>query len=235
MTKGKSTCKTLKAIRKQIALANNIDYEPRECGYEGPCQGTCPACEAEVYYLEKQLRLHQRLGRAVSLLGVSAGFLSACGQPLGNMQVPSPRVSGDVVNVDTVPNSDHVVMGEIVPEVWKKDTIKVARADSKIFGDCVEQLPMFRGGQTKLLEYLSENVRYPDSLAETCVQGRVVVSFVVEKDGSISEPKIVRSVDPALDAEALRVVGNMPKWIPGKMNGFATRVKYTIPVIFKLK
>ena len=91
---------------------------------------------------------------------------------------------------------------------------------------------MFPGGQKALMEYLAANVQYPE---ETCAQGRVVITFVVEKDGSITEPKVVRSVDPALDEEALRVVRGMPKWYPGKQNGVSVRVKYTIPVSFRLQ
>ena len=84
-----------------------------------------------------------------------------------------------------------------------------------------------------MMDYLKENTRWPGS-PESCVQGRVVVSFVVEKDGSIGEPKVVKSLDPAFDAEALRVVSMMPKWIPGKFYGEATRMKYHVPIIFKL-
>ena len=81
MKRGKKTCNTLKAIRKQIADANNIHYEPRECQHEGDCQGTCPACEAEVRYLERELDLRRKLGKAVAVVGISAGLagLTACG------------------------------------------------------------------------------------------------------------------------------------------------------------
>ena len=94
-------------------------------------------------------------------------------------------------------------------------------------------MPSFPGGTQALMDYLNENTRWPGS-PESCIQGRVVVSFVVEKDGSIGEPKVVKSLDPAFDAEALRVVSMMPKWIPGKFNGKATRVRYCIPIRFKL-
>ena len=101
--------------------------------------------------------------------------------------------------------------------------------------DVVEQMPSFPGGSKKLVEYLSEKTRYPKDLEETCIQGRVILTFVVERDGSISDVKVVRSLDPLLDKEAVRVVSSMPKWIPGKQNGVAVRVKYTIPVTFRLK
>ncbi|MBR5655546.1 MAG: energy transducer TonB [Prevotella sp.] len=237
MTKGKSTCKTLKDIRKRIAQANDIVYEPHECRYEGPCLGTCPACEAEVRYLENQLSRRRMLGRAISLLGVSAGFLTACAQTTKSVEEPTFELLGDVENVETWKSPDTMIAGVIaLPEFQVIDTLPATKEEkSKIFGDCVEQQPMFRGGQQKLLEYLEANVRYPESLAETCAQGRVVVSFMVEKDGSITGPKVVKSVCPELDAEALRVVSNMPKWLPGKQNGTAIRVKYTLPVIFRLQ
>ena len=104
----------------------------------------------------------------------------------------------------------------------------------KVF-DVVEQMPSFPGGQSALLEWLSNNVKYPVVAQENGVQGRVVVSFVVERDGSITDVKVVRGVDPSLDKEASRVVKAMPRWIPGKQNGSAVRVKYNVPVAFRLQ
>ena len=106
--------------------------------------------------------------------------------------------------------------------------------ESKVF-DVVEQMPSFPGGQGALLEYLASHVKYPVVAQETGVQGRVVVSFVVERDGSITDVRVVRSVDPSLDREAQRVVSSMPRWTPGKQNGSAVRVKYNVPVSFRLQ
>ena len=106
--------------------------------------------------------------------------------------------------------------------------------EAKVF-DVVEQMPSFPGGNGALMEYLGKNVKYPVVAQENGVQGRVVVSFVVERDGSITDVKVVRSVDPSLDKEATRVVSSMPKWIPGKQNGSAVRVKYNVPVSFRLQ
>ena len=96
-------------------------------------------------------------------------------------------------------------------------------------------MPSFPGGPSALMSYLSSNVKYPVVAQENGVQGRVVVSFVVERDGSITDVKVVRSVDPSLDREATRVVKSMPNWNPGKQNGSAVRVKYNVPVSFKLQ
>jgi len=106
--------------------------------------------------------------------------------------------------------------------------------ETKVF-DVVEQMPSFPGGPGELMAYLSKNIKYPVVAEENGVQGRVIVTFVVEKDGSITDVRVVKSVDPSLDKEAQRVVKSMPKWIPGKQNGAAVRVKYTVPVTFRLQ
>ena len=106
--------------------------------------------------------------------------------------------------------------------------------ETKIF-TVVEQMPMYPGGDGALMGYLRDNIHYPTVAAENGVQGRVVVGFVVERDGSITDGKILRGVDPSLDREAMRVVKNMPKWTPGKQNGSAVRVKYQVPVSFRLQ
>lgn len=106
--------------------------------------------------------------------------------------------------------------------------------ENKLF-DIVEQQPMFPGGQTALMKYLSEHTKYPVVAQDNGVQGRVTVQFVVEKDGSISDVHVLRGVDPSLDKEAVRVVKSMPRWIPGKQNGINVRVNYRVPVLFRLQ
>ncbi len=101
--------------------------------------------------------------------------------------------------------------------------------------DFVEQMPSFPGGMGALMSWLSQNIKYPVIAAENGVEGRVIVQFVVEKDGSITDVKIAKSVDPSLDKEATRVVSSMPHWIAGRQNGNPVRVKYTVPVTFKLQ
>ena len=102
------------------------------------------------------------------------------------------------------------------------------------FFDVVEQMPEFPGGAHALFEFLGKNIRYPEAAEKAGIQGRVIVTFVVMKDGSVDRAKVVKSVSPELDAEALRCVKSMPKWIPGKQNGEAVNVKYTIPLTFRL-
>ena len=113
------------------------------------------------------------------------------------------------------------------PDLQKNDNDKAY--------DVVEEMPQYPGGVGKLMEYVSMNVRYPKEAESKSIQGRVIITFVVEKDGSITDAEVIKSVDPALDAEALRVVKAMPKWTPGKQEGKPIRVKYTMPITFALQ
>jgi TonB family protein len=98
--------------------------------------------------------------------------------------------------------------------------------------DIVEQMPQFPGGPQGMFRFLSETVKYPEKAKKAGLSGRVIVTFIVEKDGSISHPEITKGISEELDAEALRVVSAMPKWVPGRQNGKAVRVKYILPVTF---
>lgn len=125
--------------------------------------------------------------------------------------------------------------GQNAPEpVRSKPLYKPQPVNKNSVYDVVEQMPSFPGGISGLRTYLNQNIRYPAEAQENCVQGRVVVSFVVEKDGHISDVTVLRSVDPSLDKEAIRVVRNMPRWTPGKQGGEPVRVRYNVPVSFRL-
>ena len=239
MEKGKRTCEVLKAVRLEIAKANDIKYEPRECHHEGPCAGTCPACEAEVKYLEQQLQVRRMLGRAVMLTGIAVGLtsLTACGQnklPNGcDNDSTETELAGDVADVDGMmempePEEEEVVRGKMPAPV---DTIRPINNDEKVLTGVVEYQPQFPGGIKACEQFIKENLRYPDTGSD--VQGRVIVSFMVERDGSLSDIKVVRGLDPAFDEEALRVVKMMPKWSPGVTDGKISVMRYTIPIIFK--
>lgn len=110
----------------------------------------------------------------------------------------------------------------------------VAQKNQQVF-DVVEQMPEYPGGIKALFEYLSQNVLYPDDAEKQKVEGRVIATFVVETDGSISNIEVVKPAFPSLDAEAVRVLSGMPKWTPGMQSGKAVRVKYTVPISFNLK
>ena len=115
-----------------------------------------------------------------------------------------------------------------------EDIPQTSMTDNKVF-NVVEQMPSFKGGDTALLEWLSQNVQYPKVAEKNGIMGRVVCTFVVECDGSITEVEIVKSVDPSLDKEAVRVLRAMPRWNPGRLNGKPVRVKYSVPVTFRLQ
>ena len=110
----------------------------------------------------------------------------------------------------------------------------VAEKNQQVF-DVVEQMPEYPGGMQALFEYLSQNVKYPEDAEKQKVEGRVIATFVVETDGSISNVEVVKPAFPSLDAEAVRVLSGMPKWTPGMQSGKVVRVKYTVPINFNLK
>ncbi|MBQ1987507.1 MAG: energy transducer TonB [Muribaculaceae bacterium] len=116
---------------------------------------------------------------------------------------------------------------EVIVEEKKPEPEKVFTA--------VEQMPQFPGGDAALMKYLSNNINYPQVAMENGVQGRVIVQFVVTKNGTVGEVKVIRSVDRDLDKEAVRLCKSLPKFIPGKMNGQAVNVWYTLPITFKLQ
>ena len=290
MTRGKSICNVLKTIRKQVADANEIKYEPRECHHQGECRGTRPACEAEVRYLESQLNIRRQLGKAVAIIGISAGLsvLTSCGDKAKKvatmseeqsklmegkvLREPAKQLDGDVeyrspvdtfiiekepskvkkhtakvvfneTNKGKVPITQESldegqafeVVGNVDEEILQPEPPAVGENQLTLMGDVVEQMPSFPGGPQALLNYLSEHINYPEGYEEICIQGRVVITFVVEKDGSLSDITVVKSLEKAFDEEALRAVKSMPNWIPGMQDGKPVRVKYTVPVNFRLK
>ncbi len=132
------------------------------------------------------------------------------------------KVNGQDIKV--VEQGDIVTMeGEVDQDQAKEEAF-----------DVVEEMPEFPGGPKALMDYLMANVKYPKTAFDADIQGRVIAQFVVDKEGTVRDAHVVKSVDPALDAEALRVINNMPKWRPGRQNGKVVNVKYTIPVSFSL-
>ena len=114
------------------------------------------------------------------------------------------------------------------------DRISKHLSDSPKVYNSVKEMPKFPGGSSALSDYISKNIIYPKIAEKNGIEGRVLLSFVVEPDGSITNVKVVKSIDPSLDKEAERVVSFMPKWIPGKQNGLPVRVRYKVPVEFNL-
>ena len=138
----------------------------------------------------------------------------------------------DIEETTTIINEDNQARVEV--KYVPVQVVEEEPEEQTIF-EVVENMPDFPGGQAALMQYLAKNIKYPTIAQENGVQGRVIVQFVVNKDGTIVDPVVVRSVDPYLDKEALRGIKAMPKWNPGKQRGKAVRVKYTVPVTFRLQ
>jgi len=119
--------------------------------------------------------------------------------------------------------------------VWIPPVVETETVVEDIIHVSVEVMPEFPGGTAALMKYLGSNIKYPTISQEAGSQGKVIVQFVVDKDGAISNPEVVRGIDPYLDKEAIRVISSMPKWKPGVQNGKKVRVKYTVPVVFRLQ
>ena len=271
MVRGKQTCKILKEIRRQIAEANDIEFITSECQYQGDCLGTCPKCEAEVRYLEQQLERKQIAGKAITVLGISAGLIAMT--PMTSCTNSANKGMNKEVSSDTT-SYENLIMGEPVPTP-AEDTIIASIKDAPpppppaptpddvLEGDICEEppvvdgfvapdisntslsasdtlevapvMPEFPGGQQALIQFLGKKIKYPTvAQGEMGPQGRVIIRFVVDKEGNVVNPKVVRSVDPYLDKEALRIINQMPKWKPGELeDGTKVAVYFTVPVMFR--
>ncbi len=156
---------------------------------------------------------------------------------------PPPPAVQEVEVLNVVEDNVETESIEVTSEETEQEVVIAAPVEAPVEEEeeevvfvVVESMPEFPGGQQALFKYLSENVKYPVIAQENGIQGRVICQFVVNKDGSIVDVEVVRSGgDPSLDKEAIRVIKSMPKWKPGKQRGKAVRVKYTVPVNFKLQ
>ena len=156
---------------------------------------------------------------------------------------PPPPAVQEVEVLNVVEDNVETETIEVTTEETEQEVVIAAPVEAPVEEEeeevvfvVVESMPEFPGGQQALFKYLSENVKYPVIAQENGIQGRVICQFVVNKDGSIVDVEVVRSGgDPSLDKEAIRVIKSMPKWKPGKQRGKAVRVKYTVPVNFKLQ
>ena len=214
MAKGKQTCKILKEIRKQIAAENNIDLVVSECTYQGDCLGTCPKCEAEVRYLERELEKRQRMGKAAVVAGLSAGLLGAA--PAAMAQTPdADTIDAGETEVITdplmgivamEPQSYYLEMSKN-PEINKQmrysmkdlDVLGI-EVDNFLYDQMIKEAKAFyapvpRGGLEKLLAYLS----YHLGEKATKLQGDMKLSFMVTVDGLTSMVVVKKSIDPEID------------------------------------
>ena len=159
------------------------------------------------------------------------------------LQTQSVVVQADVnlgiwMKEDVQPMEEMVVVAQTPKEEVKYTKVEVEETEEpqeKVIFQVVEEMPEFPGGMGEAMKFLAKNIKYPVAAQQAKIEGRVIVQFVVERDGSISDIHAMRGVNPDLDAEAIRVVSLMPKWKPGKQRGKAVAVKYTMPIMFRLQ
>ncbi len=252
MTRGKQTCRILKEIRRQIAEANDIEFITSECRYKGDCLGTCPKCDAEVRYLEQQLRARSLAGKAVVLAGISAGmiFVSGCsgtssnqsnetlqGEPVVPVEQNEITDSiGDESLEDTLQKEEtpklHIIkVTELAicgdPEVLKEMESEEVVEDS--IYDFPHQPPSFPGGHAAMLKFICDHIKYPDSIGDLSGSDRIVARCIVDKTGRVVEPKIVEG-DFLLSAEVLRIINRFPLFVPGKINNQPVNCNFVFPI-----
>ena len=212
MEHGKYICNALKAVRLDIARANGIEYTPKACKHEGECAGTCPACESEIRYLEREIARKRSMGKVALVAGVSLTLSSLSAMA-------------------TSASPSEVMMSNNSCQSQVCDTTQRA----EIFGAIHETLPYSRGGERSRMEYLASHVNYPPEAVKDSIQGRVIVQLLIERNGEVSEVKVVRSVHELLDNEAVRVCKSLPKFFPGCRGGKSTAMWLTLPISFKLE
>lgn len=212
MNPGKNICNELKAVRKRIAEENDIPLEIKECSYKGQCSGTCPKCESEVRYLEHALAERMRMGKVATIAGLALG-LSAVN-----------NANAQVVKSADPPDTSEVKEPRLEGEVMANDNIfPVPEIEAE-----------FPGGEAALNRFIEENLQYPSIAAETGIGGTVVVEFVIDTNGDISNIRIVREIGGGCGKEAVRIVKLMPKWIPGKVNNRPVNSSYLLPIFFDI-
>ena len=215
---GKDICKYLKSVRRAVAEANGIELDISECSFEGRCPGTCPKCEAEVRSLESALSARRRMARKVALLGVAAGLSFGA--------VTSASAQSEITN-DSL-----VALPPDSTDEWTAPDLVVGEIDSE--DHYFDVPPQFVGGADSLYKYVSGNFTYPD-MGEKHYKGIILVEFVIEATGKVSNAVIVRGLDPLLDAEALRVVSSMPPWKPAESKGKPVRAYMRLPFDIKME
>ena len=186
-----------------------------------------PKKEENVEYVDEDDNLSNSRRIFLTILAV---LVIGCVYAFMKCQGNNEAIEKTVPNIETTVQENVQKQGAEQDVNDKQKSSNTSQESQEKVYDVVEEMPSFPGGQLALMQYL-----YPFEAQENGVQGRVIINFVVEDDGSISHVKVAKSADPALDREAMRVVETMPKWIPGKQNGECVRVRYSVPVVFRLK
>lgn len=238
MTRGKSICRVLREIRRQIAEANEIGYDSSDCHYQGECAGTCPKCEAEVVYLETQLSARRMAGKAVALAGISTSmFLAACqGETAIRNDIVNAEPITEQAPVSPIENTDTLeVVREFTGEevVIDDPNLPIDTATYVFYRPDIR--PQFPGGKEALDKFIAKNLRYPKDAYKQKIDGTVVVSFIVSREGDISGLSVISSLHPSLDSEARRLVRSMPKFIPAKVDEVNVNASCLLYIEFDLE
>ena len=294
---GKNICHTLKTIRKQVAEANGIDYTPAPCHFDGDCSGTCPACEAEVQYIESQLGRLRLAGKAVKVAGLALGLtmVAGCNSPSGrppsatdkstaanetsptSQPNPQPQANAPVSATDegAKPHAKHHYLRGNNGRVVKKgtaqaDTTALYMADSSGYAlpevsvtstpakkivnyaggiPSIQRIarnrnhvylnpeisPRYKKGDEAMRQFIADHIRITPRMSAACGQAKVKVACVVERNGRLSAMRVIQSVDSLYDAEAIRVLKQMPRWKPARVERKRVRSLVVIDVPFVLK
>ena len=227
MKTGKRICETLKAIRREIASANGIDYTPTPCNHLSDCAGTCPMCEQETRWLERQLRSRQVMGKAVAIAGMSIALSSVT----ASAQSQEPNA----IEPQRMEQTENRTMG--IVRMMPPPELQQLNLDS-IYSE-VDVEALFPQGNEALDSLISNQLTIPDEILDPIreiggkVRARCIVKCVIERDGSISDATIFQSTSAAIfDTEALRVVSNLPKFYPASIMEVPVRSWKLIPVEF---
>ena len=261
MNHGKETCRILKELRHKIAEANDIALETSECRFKGDCTGTCPRCESEVRYLERQLAARRRAGKAVRLAGLAAGaiIMSGCGNVSDSK--PTETLLGDVVDTiiaeemcdtvvqtkeNNVNNIENVSQRNASKDSVKTDT-SVADNNNPDFSlinsidfgeiedghDPVYSPPTFPGGEIALERFINRHIIYPDILKDEAISGSVIVEVTIDVDGKVTEPVVISGLNPVLDRQALKIASLLPDFSPATLDH--SRVKSIVKLAIDFK
>ena len=294
---GKNICHALKTIRKQVADANGIHYTPAPCRFDGDCSGTCPACEAEVQYIESQLGRLRLAGKAVKVAGLALGLtmVAGCNSSPGtppsatdkptaanetsptSQPCPQPHANALVSTTDegAKPHARHHYVRGNNGRVVKKgaaqaDTTAIYMADSSGFAlpevsvtstpakkiacyaggiPSIQRIarnrnhvylnpeisPRYKKGDEAMRQFIADHIRVTPRMTAASGQALVKVACVVERNGRLSAMRVIQSADSLYDAEAIRVLKQMPRWKPARVERKRVRSLVVIDVPFVLK
>ncbi len=219
MTRGKQTCRILKEIRRSIAEANDISLVISECSYQGDCTGTCPRCEAEVRFLEHQLRLRRLAGKAVVLAGLSTALAPLTGCTPQSASAPAIEVQQD--SIEKFEFSRAITDESITVEPYNfKGVCTLAQAEAKPDVDSINR-------------YIESHLIIPPSAVENKTNTRIVIEFIVDSTGTATQKRIVRPYSEEIDRQVLDIAETLPKIRPAVVKGIKVPCVFCVVINIK--